>query len=101
MPDCKFQTACVTISDSCGHGSRYDVLWTLQTKNLIGEGIEEQTEQALKNMGAILDAAGSSFSQVLKTTVLLTDMEDFAAVNEVYGERSPRQSRSEIASHAV
>ena len=81
--------------------SRYDVLWALQTKNLIGEGIEEQTEQALKNMGAILDAAGSSFSQVLKTTVLLTDMGDFAAVNEVYGERSLRQSRSKIASHAV
>lgn len=58
---------------------------TLQTKDLIGEGIEEQTEQALKNMGAILDAAGSSFSQVLKTTVLLTDMGDFASVNEVYG----------------
>ena len=76
-------------------------MWTLQTKNLIGEGIEEQTEQALKNMGAILDAAGSSFSQVLKTTVLLTDMGDFAAVNEVYGERSPRQSRSKIASHTV
>ncbi|CAL5228956.1 g12188 [Coccomyxa viridis] len=55
------------------------------TKNLIGEGIEEQTEQALKNLGAILDAAGSSFSQVLKTTVLLTDMGDFAKVNEVYG----------------
>lgn len=62
---------------------------TLQTKNLIGEGIEEQTEQALKNLGAILDAAGSSFSQVLKTTVLLTDMGDFAKVNEVYGKPKP------------
>ena len=49
----------------------------------------EQTEQALKNLGAILDAAGSSFSQVLKTTVLLTDMGDFAKVNEVYGELEP------------
>ena len=68
---------------------------TLQTKNLIGEGIEEQTEQALKNLGAILDAAGSSFGQVLKTTVLLTDMGDFAKVNEVYGKpRSQRLLRS-------
>ena len=55
------------------------------TKDLVGEGIEEQTEQALKNMGAILEAAGSSYSQVLKTTVLLADIGDFAKVNEVYG----------------
>ena len=72
---------------------------TLQTKDLIGEGIEEQTEQALKNMGAILDAAGSSFSQVLKTTVLLTDMGDFASVNEVYGKsKSPNCSDQETIS---
>ena len=58
----------------------------MQTKNLVGEGIEEQTEQALKNMGAILEEAGSSFDKVLKTTVLLMDMADFARVNEVYGE---------------
>ena len=58
----------------------------LQTKDLIGDDIEVQTEQALKNLGAILEAAGSSYSQVLKTTVLLTDMGDFAEVNGVYGE---------------
>ena len=58
----------------------------MQTKDLVGEGIEEQTEQALKNMGAILKEAGSSFDKVLKTTVLLMDMSDFAKVNEVYGE---------------
>ena len=55
------------------------------TKDLVGEGIEEQTEQALKNLGAILEAAGSSYSMVLKTTVLLIDIGDFAKVNEVYG----------------
>ena len=55
------------------------------TKSLVGEGIEEQTEQALKNLGAILEAAGSSYSMVLKTTVLLIDIGDFAKVNEVYG----------------
>ena len=55
------------------------------TKNLVGEGIKEQTEQALKNLGAILEAAGSSYSMVLKTTVLLIDIGDFAKVNEVYG----------------
>ncbi|BDA48064.1 2-iminobutanoate/2-iminopropanoate deaminase [Coccomyxa sp. Obi] len=55
------------------------------TKNLIGDDIAEQTDQALKNLGAILEAAGSSYSQVLKTTVLLVDMNDFATVNEVYG----------------
>ncbi|KAK9907694.1 hypothetical protein WJX75_008239 [Coccomyxa subellipsoidea] len=55
------------------------------TKNLVGDDIADQTDQALKNLGAILEAAGSSYSQVLKTTVLLVDMSDFATVNEVYG----------------
>lgn len=61
----------------------------LQTKNLIGEGIEEQTDQALKNLGAILEEAGSSFSKVLKTTVYLMDMADFGKVNKVYGKLTP------------
>src|SRR5687768_15636443 len=52
---------------------------------LAGESVEEQTEQACKNLGAILDAAGSSFGQVLNTTIYLSDFDDFAAVNEVYG----------------
>jgi 2-iminobutanoate/2-iminopropanoate deaminase len=63
----------------------------LQTKDLIGDDIEVQTDQALKNLGAILEAAGSSYSQVLKTTVLLTDMGDFAKVNGVYGESFHRK----------
>ncbi|MEE0883811.1 MAG: RidA family protein [Faecalimonas sp.] len=46
--------------------------------------IEEQTEQVCKNLGAVLNAAGSSFDHVIKTTCFLANMEDFAAFNEVY-----------------
>jgi len=49
------------------------------------EGIKEQTEQVMKNIGAILDAAGYSFNDVVKSTCLLSDMENFKAMNEVYG----------------
>jgi 2-iminobutanoate/2-iminopropanoate deaminase len=48
------------------------------------ETIEEQTEQALKNIGAILLAAGYGFENVVKSTVLLTDLNDFAAMNAIY-----------------
>lgn len=58
----------------------------VQTKDFAGSTAAEQTDQALKNMGAVLEAAGSSFSNVVKTTVLLADMGDFAEVNKVYGE---------------
>ncbi len=54
------------------------------TGKLIEGGIKEQTEQALKNIGAILEAAGLNFSHVVKSTCLLSDMENFAAMNEVY-----------------
>ncbi|MBN1989472.1 MAG: RidA family protein [Bacteroidales bacterium] len=47
-------------------------------------GIKEQTEQVLKNMGAILAEAGMTFDNVIKTTCLLSDMDNFAAMNEVY-----------------
>ena len=46
--------------------------------------ITEQTEQVCKNLGAVLDAAGTSFDKVLKTTCFLADMADFAAFNEMY-----------------
>lgn len=49
------------------------------------EGIEKQTEQALKNIGAILEAAGCSYQNVVKCTVLLDNMDNFKAMNEVYG----------------
>ena len=50
----------------------------------IPEGITAQAEQSCKNVGAILEAAGSSFEKVFKTTCFLADMADFAAFNEVY-----------------
>lgn len=50
----------------------------------VGEGIEEQTRQALLNLSAILEAAGMTLQNVVKTTVFLLDMGDFAAMNGVY-----------------
>ena len=50
----------------------------------VGEGIAAQAEKSCKNVGAILEAAGSSFDKVVKTTCFLADMGDFAAFNEVY-----------------
>jgi 2-iminobutanoate/2-iminopropanoate deaminase len=50
----------------------------------VGATITEQTEQVLKNLSAVLAAAGSSLGQVVKTTVFLADMADFSAMNEVY-----------------
>lgn len=55
-----------------------------QSGALVGATIAEQTEQVLKNLSAVLAAAGSSLGQVVKTTVYLADMADFAAMNEVY-----------------
>lgn len=52
-------------------------------------GVREQTRQSLRNAAAILEAAGLSLAQVVKTTVFLADMEDFAAMNEVYAEFFP------------
>ena len=51
----------------------------------IAEGIAAQAEQSCKNVGAILEAAGSGYDKVIKTTCFLADMGDFAAFNEVYG----------------
>lgn len=50
------------------------------------ESIEEQTHQSLRNIGAILEEAGMAFSDVVKTTVLLADINDFARMNAVYAE---------------
>ncbi|MCF6365994.1 MAG: RidA family protein [Bacteroidales bacterium] len=55
------------------------------TGKLVEGGIKEQTEQVMKNIAAILDEAGYSFSDVVKSTCLLSDMKNFAAMNEVYG----------------
>ena len=54
------------------------------TGELVGETIEEQTEQVMKNLNAILEAAGTTPEKVVKTLCFLTDMNDFAAFNAVY-----------------
>ena len=55
-----------------------------ETGELADGGIKEQTEQCIKNLTAVLEAAGSGLAHVVKTTCFLTDMGDFAAFNEVY-----------------
>ena len=62
-------------------------------------GVAEQARQALANLGAVLAAAGASFQDVVKTTVFLADMADFAAMNAVYAERFPAAppARSTVA----
>ena len=52
--------------------------------DVVAEGIEAQTEQVMKNLDAVLKAAGSSMENAIKTTCFLADMNDFAAFNEVY-----------------
>ncbi len=54
------------------------------TGNVEAEGIEDQAEQVMKNLGAVLKAAGSSYEKTIKTTCFLADMGDFTAFNEVY-----------------
>lgn len=56
-----------------------------ETGAFVPGGVGEQTEQVLKNLSAVLEAAGSSLAQVVKTTVFLADMSEFSAMNEVYG----------------
>ena len=55
------------------------------TNTVTGTTIEEQTEQIMKNLGAVLTTAGSGFDKAVKTTCFLADMNDFAAFNEIYG----------------
>ncbi len=56
-----------------------------ESGELVGENIAEQTEQIMKNLSAVLEAAGTSFQNVVKTTCFLADIADFATFNEVYG----------------
>ena len=60
-----------------------------ETGALAGDTIEEQTEQVLKNLEAVLAAHQMTFADVVKTTVFLTDLADFAVVNRIYGTRFP------------
>ena len=56
------------------------------TGNMVEGGIAEQTRRVLDNVGALLTAGGRSFADVVRTTIFLADMNDFAAVNEIYGQ---------------
>ena len=69
------------------------------TMEIVKGGIAEQTERVLDNLQAVLEAAGADFAGVLKTTVFLRDMADFAAMNEVYARRfgTHRPARSTVA----
>jgi 2-iminobutanoate/2-iminopropanoate deaminase len=70
-------------------------------KELVPGGIAEQTEQVLANLRAILEAAGSSLEQIVKTTVFLQNLDDFGGMNEVYarhiGSVPPARSTVEVA----
>jgi 2-iminobutanoate/2-iminopropanoate deaminase len=69
------------------------------TMEVVAGGITEQTEQVMLNLRSVLSAAGLTFSNVVKTTVFLQDMAEFAAMNEVYGRHfgSHRPARSTVA----
>lgn len=86
------------------------------TGEFVPGGIAEQTEQVLRNLTAVFEAAGLGMDQVIKTTVFLADMDDFTAMNEVYGRffgaapparatvqaaRLPRDARVEIEAIAM
>lgn len=72
-----------------------------QTMELVGATTAEQTEQVMKNLAAVLAAAGTSLDNVVKTTVFLADMSDFAPMNEVYaryfGTHKPARSTVQAA----
>lgn len=87
-----------------------------KTGEFVSQDVAEQTEQVLKNLSAVLEAAGSGLNNVVKTTVFLADMNDFTAMNEVYARyfsenkparatvqaaRLPRDARVEIECIAV
>ncbi len=71
------------------------------TMKIVGETITEQTNIVLQNLSGLLEAAGSSLGQVVKTTVYLKDMSEFAAMNEEYarhfGEHRPARAAVEVA----
>jgi len=68
---------------------------------IVGESIQDQTEQVFANLQAILEAAGSGLDRLVKTTVYLTDLDDFAEMNEVYarhiGDVPPARATIEIS----
>lgn len=74
-----------------------------KTGKLAGDNVKAQALQALNNLSAILSEAGASFENVVKTTIFLKDMGDFAAINEIYGEyfRQSHPARSTIQAAAL
>jgi 2-iminobutanoate/2-iminopropanoate deaminase len=73
------------------------------TGNLVDGGVEAQAERALRNLSAVLDAAGCSFADVVKTTCFLVDIDDFGAFNAVYARfmSDPPPARSTFAVAAL
>ncbi|HEX2193421.1 MAG TPA: RidA family protein [Candidatus Limnocylindria bacterium] len=73
------------------------------TGELVDGGVAGQAERVLRNLTAVLDAAGTTPERVVKTTVFLTDMDDFAAVNEIYARHfsPPYPARSTVAVAAL
>ena len=71
------------------------------SSEIVGDGIEEQTEQVFSNLRAILEAAGSSLERIVKTTVFLVDLSDFQGMNGVYarhvGDTPPARATIEIS----
>lgn len=87
-----------------------------KTGEFVAGGVAEQTHQVMRNLSAVLEAAGVGLESVVKTTVFLADMNDFSAMNEVYGQyfkgnpparatveaaRLPRDARVEIEAIAL
>ncbi|GAA0507737.1 2-iminobutanoate/2-iminopropanoate deaminase [Halorubrum aquaticum] len=76
-----------------------------ETREVIGETIEEQTRQTFDNLEAVLEAAGTSLENVVKTTAFLTDMDDIEGFNRVYRDRVPEpypgRSTVEVAALAI
>ena len=73
------------------------------TGKLVDGGIAEQTHRVMSNLRAVLTAAGASFDNVVRTTIFLADMNDFAAVNEVYGSyfENPAPARACVQAAAL
>lgn len=69
---------------------------SLETGDLVGPSVQDQTEQIMRNLAAILEASGSGLDKLVKTTVFLLDLADFGGMNEVYaqhvGDRPPARS---------
>ena len=64
-------------------------LGLIPSEGMLADGVEAQAEQAMKNLGAILKEAGMDYNDVVKTTVFLADIKDFAAINAVYAKFFP------------